>query len=262
MNVDNTGPGPESRAPRHLGRTAVVTGAASGIGQASAVRLASEGARVVLVDIADCGETTRMAANAGGEAVGVVCDVSSPESVEELRSEVVGSGGGADILVHSAAIAPFQPFAEITFEDWRRTIRINLDSTFLMVSTFVPAMRARGWGRVICLASGTFHLGSPNQVHYVASKGGVIGLVRSLATEVGPDGVTVNAIAPGLIKTQGTLAGPHAGMGLFERTVARQVVRRTGLPEDLMGLVSLLASDESSFITGQTILTDGGLARA
>jgi NAD(P)-dependent dehydrogenase (short-subunit alcohol dehydrogenase family) len=256
MDVENTGRNPYL-AGRHRGRTAIVTGAASGIGQASAIRLAAEGARVMLVDIADASDTARLIEEIGGEAVGVICDVSSPDSVDELRT-----AASADILVHSAAIAPFQPFREITFEDWRRTIQINLDSTFLMVSAFVPRMRERGWGRVICLASGTFHLGSPNQVHYVASKGGVIGLVRSLATEVGPDGVTVNAIAPGLIKTQGTLAGPHAGMGLFESVRARQVVRRTGLPEDLMGLVSLLASEESSFITGQTILADGGLARA
>ena len=255
--MDASDPGPNPQPARHRGRTAVVTGAASGIGQAAAIRLAGEGARVVLVDIADAGETVRAVEQAGGAPIAVACDVSSPESVEQLRA-----AGAADILVHSAAIAPYQPFAEMTFEDWRRTIRVNLDSTFLMTSALVPGMRERGWGRVICLASGTFHLGSPNQVHYVASKGGVIGLVRSLATEVGPEGVTVNAIAPGLIKTQGTLAGPQAGMGLFESVLARQAVRRTGLPGDLMGLVSLLASEEGAFITGQTILTDGGLARA
>jgi NAD(P)-dependent dehydrogenase (short-subunit alcohol dehydrogenase family) len=239
----------------------VVTGAASGLGQAFAVRLASEGARVVLADVSDTAETAHLAQAAGGQVIPIICDVSSEESVAAL-GEQVASAGGADILLNNAGIAPFQPFADVSFADWRRVMAVNLDSAFLLANVLVPTMRGRGWGRVICIASGTFHLGSPNQPHYVASKGGIIGFVRALAADVGADGVTVNAIAPGLIETTGTLEGPQQAMGLFERAVSRQAIRRTGMPDDLVGLASFLASGEASFITGQTILVDGGLARA
>lgn len=261
MSLDAAPPDAGSAVLRHRGRIAVITGAASGLGQAFAVRLAADGARVVLADVSDTGETARLAHAAGGQVISIDCDVSSPESVAALAQQVA-SAGGADILLNNAGIAPFQPFAEVSFADWRRVMAVNLDAAFLLAHALVPAMRDRGWGRVICIASGTFHLGSPNQAHYVASKGGVIGFVRALAADVGVDGVTVNAIAPGLIETAGTLAGPQRAMGLFEGVVSRQVIKRTGMPDDLVGLASFLASDEASFITGQTILVDGGLARA
>jgi NAD(P)-dependent dehydrogenase (short-subunit alcohol dehydrogenase family) len=245
----------------HRGRVALVTGAAVGIGQAYCTRLAAGGATVLLADVGSSEETRRMITDLGGEAISVTCDVSSPDSVAEL-AERAKAAGGVDILVHNAGIYPLTMFAEMTFAEWRRVMSVNLDSAFLLAQALVPPMRERGWGRVICIASGMFHSGSPGALHYVASKGGIIGFVRALAAEVGVDGVTVNAIAPGLIKSYGTTVGPHTELGIFDAVVAGQAIKRTGLPEDLTGAVSFLASEESSFMTGQTVLIDGGAARA
>jgi NAD(P)-dependent dehydrogenase (short-subunit alcohol dehydrogenase family) len=254
-------PEPAQRRGLHQGRLALVTGAAVGIGQAYATQLAVGGARVILADIGSTDETRQLIIDRGGEAVSAACDVSSPESVAEL-AEQAKAAGGVDILVHNAGIYPLTMFAEMTFAEWRRVMSVNLDSAFLLAQALVPPMRERGWGRIICIASGMFHSGSPGALHYVASKGGIIGFVRALAAEVGIDGVTVNAIAPGLIKSYGTTVGPHTELGIFDAVVAGQAIKRTGLPEDLTGAVSFLASDESSFMTGQTVLIDGGAARA
>jgi NAD(P)-dependent dehydrogenase (short-subunit alcohol dehydrogenase family) len=244
-----------------VARTAVVTGAAKGIGQSYACRLARDGMRVVLADLDSCAETEAAIAAENGVALSVGCDVSEPESVSALR-EAAAEFGDVDVLVHNAGIYPIQSFEEITFEQWRRLMSVNLDSVFLLSQAFVPGMRARGWGRVICVSSGMFHLGAPGGVHYVASKGGIIGFVRSLAAELGSDGVTVNAIAPGLIRSHGTSRGQHDALGVFDHVKSLQAIDRTGTPEDLTGFLSLLASDEAGFITGQTLLVDGGAARA
>ena len=141
-------------------------------------------------------------------------------------------------------------------------LAINLDSMFLLSQAFLPHMREQGWGRIVGISSAMFHAGSPGSLHYVASKGGIIGFVRALAAEVGPDGVTVNAIAPGLIRSDGTSKGIHDELGLFDMVVAHQAVKRNGLPDDLTGAISFLLSDEAEFITGQTLVIDGGLVRA
>jgi NAD(P)-dependent dehydrogenase (short-subunit alcohol dehydrogenase family) len=245
----------------HQGRLALVTGAAVGIGQAYAKRLAAGGAKVIIADVGSTDDTCQQIIDEGGEAISATCDVSSPESVAQL-AEQAEAAGGVDILVHNAGIYPMSTFGDITFAEWRRVMAVNLDSAFLLAQAFVPGMRERGWGRVICIASGMFHSGSPGALHYVASKGGIIGFVRALAAEVGADGVTVNAVAPGLIRSHGTTVGPHDELGIFDAVVAVQSIKRVGLPEDLTGAVSFLASDESSFMTGQTMLVDGGAARA
>lgn len=256
---------PETQKPPtarpHEGRTAVITGAAQGIGRAYARQLAADGARVVLADIGDASATCASVEQDGGAASAVSCDVSQPASVAALAEEVAAVGG-ADILVHNAGIYPLGPYHGITFEEWRRVMSVNLDSMFLLSQAFLPHMREQGWGRVIGIASAMFHKGSPMSLHYVASKGGLIGLVRSLASEVGADGVTVNAIAPGLIRSDGTSTGIHDDLGLFDMVVHEQAIKRTGMPQDLAGVVSFLVSDAASFVTGQTLLVDGGLARA
>lgn len=246
---------------RHQGRTAVVTGAAMGIGRAYACSIAAEGAAVVLADLTDAGETQALIEGQGGKATVVHCDVSDPDSIAQLAS-TAAEAGGADMLVHNAGIYPMRHFEEITFEEWRKVMSVNLDSIFLLTQALLPHMREQRWGRIVGIASGMFHAGAPGSLHYVASKGGVIGFVRSLAAEVGVDGVTVNAIAPGLIRSAGTSTGVHDDLGLFEMVAQASAVKRAGVPEDLTGALNFLLSDQASFMTGQTLLVDGGLARA
>jgi len=246
---------------RHNGRLAVITGAAQGIGRAYAERLAGEGAHVVIADIAPADDVRTQIEAAGGSASAVDCDVCDPTSVAELASAVAGLGG-ADILLHNAGIYPMGAHDQITFEEWRRVFAVNLDSMFLLSQAFLPHMREQRWGRIVGISSAMFHAGSPGSLHYVASKGGIIGFIRALAAEVGPDGVTVNAIAPGLIRSDGTSKGIHDELGLFDMVVEHQAVKRTGLPEDLAGAISFLFSDDAEFITGQTLVIDGGLTRA
>jgi NAD(P)-dependent dehydrogenase (short-subunit alcohol dehydrogenase family) len=245
----------EVAAPR---RTAVVTGAAHGIGRAYARRLAADGAQVVVADVADTGETEGLIRADDGVVSGVRCDVSDPDSVAALAAHAEGLGG-ADILVHNAGIYPHNAIEDIDFDQWRRVLSVNLDSLFLLTKAFLPHMREQGWGRIVGIASGTFHMGAPVGVHYVASKGGVIGFIRSLAGNVGADGVTVNAIAPGLIRSHGTEVFDPA---IFDELANAQAIKRTGVPEDLTGALAYLVSEEAGWITGQTLLVDGGMNRA
>jgi NAD(P)-dependent dehydrogenase (short-subunit alcohol dehydrogenase family) len=240
----------------------VVTGGAAGIGQAFARRLGQDGHRVVVADIAPAEETRALVREAGAEALVVRCDVASGESVRALADAVRTTFGGCDVLVASAGIYPIAPFEATSWEQWRRVLAVNLDSLFHLTQAFLPGMRAAGWGRIIAVASNLFHTGMGGMVPYVASKGGVVGFVRALAGEIGRDGVTINAIAPTLTRTRGTLEGPHQELGLFETVPERQAIPRLGLPEDLVGALSFLASDEAAFITGQTLPVDGGLVRS
>jgi len=247
---------------RHEGRTAVVTGAAAGIGQAYAQRLAEEGAKVVIADIGDPAETLAMVEAAGSEGIGVNCDVSSAADMAALAAAAQERFGAVDILVHNAGIYPIVPFAEMTFEQWRQVMSVNLDSMFHACHEFLPGMRERGWGRVLCIASTTFHAGTPGMSHYVASKGGLIGFLRSVAAEIGEDGVTINALAPSLVRSKGTIEGPHEELGLFDFVAQGQAIKRTQEPADLVGACSFLVSDDAAFITGQTLVVDGGWVRA
>lgn len=250
----------------HEGKTAVISGAAAGIGQAAAVRLAGEGALVVIADRDNADETLGLIESAGGKAIAVRCDVSNPASVSTLKEAVERNGGRCDVLVNNAGIYPMQPFDEITFEDWRRVLSVNLDSMFLMTKALTAGMRGRGWGRIINIASDTVNLMVPNLVHYISSKAGVIGFTRSLATEFGERGVTVNTIAPGLTRTPGTLnqkiPGGVSNEELFDRMANTQSIKRSEVATDLVGAVSFLASDDAAFITGQTLYVNGGLTRS
>jgi NAD(P)-dependent dehydrogenase (short-subunit alcohol dehydrogenase family) len=243
-------------------RTAVVTGGAAGIGQAFARRLAEDGRRVVVADLAPADETCELVSSAGGEALAVRCDVSDPDGVRALALAVEARFGTCDILVASAGIYPIAPFEETTWEQWRHVLSVNLDSLFLLTQAFLPGMRRSGWGRIVAVASNLFHTGMAGMVPYVASKGGVVGFVRALAGEVGGDGVTINAIAPTLTRTKGTMEGPHSALGLFEAVPRLQAIGRPGLPEDLVGALSFLSSDDAAFVTGQTLPVDGGLVRS
>jgi NAD(P)-dependent dehydrogenase (short-subunit alcohol dehydrogenase family) len=243
------------------GRVAVVTGGGASIGQACAVRLARDGHRVAIADIAPAEETEAMIRDGGGECFAAYCDVSSGESVAAFAAQLLERYGRCDVLLACAGIYPVANLSETSWEDWRRVMSVNVDSLFHLAQAFVPGMVDRGWGRVIAISSTVFHTGTPRFVAYTTSKGAVIGFVRSLATEVGESGVTVNSIAPSLTRTKGTLAGPQDELGWFELTRDLQAIKRTQVPEDLVGAVSFFASDDAAFITGQTLPVDGGLTR-
>jgi NAD(P)-dependent dehydrogenase (short-subunit alcohol dehydrogenase family) len=242
-------------------RVAVITGAAAGIGQETARRLAVDGHKIAVADIADADETIDLVRAAGSDAVAFRCDVSSPDSVAALGDAVANRFGRADVLIANAGIYPIRTFDETTWEQWRQMMSVNLDSLFLLLKAFLPGMRAGGWGRIVALASNTFHTGLPGLTPYVASKGGVIGVVRSLAGEIGEDGITINAVAPSLTRTKGTLEGPHQELGMFEHVASIQAIKRTQEPSDVAEAIAFLVSDGAGFITGQTLPVDGGSVR-
>ena len=250
----------------HAGKVAVITGAALGIGQAYARRLAEDGADIVIADRQAAGETVALVEAAGRQALAVQCDVAQPSDIAELAKQVQSRFGRCDILVNNAGIYPVQRFDDISFEDWRRVMAINLDSQFLTIKAFWPGMRERRWGRIVNQASDTFALNLTGFTHYIASKGGIIGLTRALASEFGEHGVTVNAIAPGLTRTPGTSGrnakpGAQEGVDEFAMAASHQSIKRGMTPGDLVGTLSFLASDDAAFITGQTIYVDGGHVR-
>lgn len=254
-------------AKGHKDKVAVITGGANGIGQAFAKRLAEDGVDIAVVDLADGTATVKMVEAAGRKAIYVKCDVSSESDVAAMAKAVIAKFAHVDIVVNCAGIFPQKEFADMTFADWRKVLSTNLDSTFLVSAAFAPGMRARKWGRIVNMASSTLGSVVTGFAHYVASKGGIVGFTRAAATDLAPFGVTVNAIAPGLTRSPGTIARPpRAGFATMEdefNAVAQmQAIKRVEVPDDLVGAVSFLTSDDSAFITGQTLNVDGGRVRS
>ena len=253
-------------AKGHKDKVAVITGAAGGIGQAFAKRLSEDGVHIAIADIGNSNETVKMIEAAGREAIAVQCDVSSEESVAAMAKQVSAKFRHVDIVVNCAGVFPQKDFPEMTFADWRKVLSINLDGTFLVTKAFVPGMRQRKWGRVVNMASSTLGSVVTGFAHYVASKGGIVGFTRALATDLAPYGITVNAIAPGLTRSPGTVVrAPRPGFTTmddeFNAVAQTQAIKRVEVPEDLVGAVSFLTSDDAAFMTGQTLAVDGGRVR-
>jgi len=238
------------------GRVAIVTGAGQGIGRAIAEKLRAEGASVIVAD-KNPETAAKTAAEIGGTAH--VTDVSDPDQVSALVAAAVDQFGKIDILVNDAAIVPFVPWEELDFAEWRRVMSVNIDGVFLMCKAVYPHMKAVGYGRIVNIASNVVTAGTPNMAHYVSSKGAVFAFTRSLATEVGAHGITVNAVAPGLTASEGVMASPHAEA--FDFVVSLQSIPRRGVPADIAPAVAFLASEEAHWITGQMLTADGGHTR-
>jgi NAD(P)-dependent dehydrogenase (short-subunit alcohol dehydrogenase family) len=244
------------------GRTAIVTGAGRGIGRAMAARLAADGARVAIADVAGYDVAAAELAKAGARTLGLKVDVSSESDTASMAEETLRAFGRIDVLVNCAAMfasVKLGPFEEIPANEWRRLLEINVLGVALCCKAVTPQMRRQKSGRIINLASGAPLKGVPHFLHYIASKGAVIAMTRGLARELGRDGITVNAIAPGLTVSDATAGRPEHLRNHAESIRAR-AIQREEHPEDLVGAVSFLAGDDATFMTGQTLVVDGGSA--
>lgn len=241
------------------GKVVIVTGAAGGLGRAFAQGFSDAGAALVVADIDSGGvsETAALLNASGGRATAVTVDVTNKDSTDALAAAAVDTYGRIDVLINNAAIYATltrKPFTEIDPAEWDRVMNVNVKGAWLCSASVFPRMTQPG-GRIINIASATVFSGSPLWMHYVASKGAVIGLTRVMAREVGPQGVTVNAIAPGFTLTE-------ASLGLIEDAetygVDRGAIKRASQPEDIVGTALFLAGEQSGYITGQTLVVDGG----
>jgi 3-oxoacyl-[acyl-carrier protein] reductase len=241
------------------GRVAIVTGGGGGLAEGICATLAASGAAVAAVDrsLEKAERVAQLASS--GRCIALEADVSDKASVDAMAQRVISELGGIDILVNNAAIYPLRPWTEIEEEEWDRVMAVNLKGYFLCARAAYPSMRERGKGRIINVASITFFIGWSGFLDYVSSKGAIIGFTRTLAREVGPDGITVNAISPGAFPTDAERVHPDQE-ALNRRILEQQSLKRRGTPEDVGNLAAFLASDAASFITGQTIMIDGGWA--
>jgi NAD(P)-dependent dehydrogenase (short-subunit alcohol dehydrogenase family) len=239
------------------GKVAIVTGAAQGIGRAIADGLARDGARIVVADLQGAEE----AAASYSEGVGLTVDVASEADVERMVSETVERCGSVDILVNNAGLyasLEMRAFTEIPLEEWRQVMDVNVASMFLTCRAVVPIMREQGGGKIVNISSGTPFRGVPFLLHYVTSKGAIVALTRALAKELGKDSIHVNCVAPGFTMSDGVKAHPEVVEKLQGVSVAARTIQRDQVPEDVVGAVVFLCTPAADFITGQTMVIDGG----
>lgn len=245
-------------------RTALVTGAGSGMGKATALRLAREGRAVGVLDIDEAGAdaVAEEITAAGGKALALVTDVSDRVRVEEAAAKLRAAFGPVTILINNAAVENFCPFTDIAEDNWDRLMAVNLKGPYILVQVLLPDMEAAGWGRIVNLSAIGAQIGAPNMVHYTATKGGVIALTRSLAVELGRKGITVNSVSPGFIDT------PMARRAIdgdkfpvhYEQILASYPIPRLGTAEEIAAACCFFASEDAGYITGQLLGVNGGAA--
>ncbi|MCP8892043.1 SDR family NAD(P)-dependent oxidoreductase [Sphingomonas hankookensis] len=246
---------------RLTGRSIIVTGAAQGIGAIYAMALAKEGARLAICDIASPNDTADAIRAAGGEVFAAACDVTDARAVARFVADVEATYGGIQILVNNAALfgnLALKPLEQITSDEWDRVMSVNVRGSFECVKAVMPVMRRQGYGKIVNIASGTVFKGAPMMLHYVSSKGAIVAMTRSIAREAGDAGIRCNCLAPGLTMSANVAANGDWAGRISEANIASRCLKREAVPEDLTGTLIFLASGDSDFMTGQTIVVDGG----
>ncbi|RWX81598.1 SDR family oxidoreductase [Neorhizobium lilium] len=242
----------------HENKVAIVTGSRLGIGRGIAELLAERGATVVLVNRTD---STEIAQSIGNGAISIIADVATEAGWDEVAAQVGQRFGRADILVHAAGIYPMATLGQMTPDEWRRVMAVNLDAHVLGARAIVPLMRKAGGGSIVAIGSDAVGMVTPPGMgfsHYITSKMGVVGLVRALANELASDNIIVNAVHPGITDTEGASGMPNEQKA---QVYMMQAIKRLGTPADIAGPVAFLTSDDARFVTGQTLVVDGGLLR-
>lgn len=246
---------------RLSGKVAIVTGAAQGIGAVYARALVAEGARVALCDLAAPDAAVADIRSAGGEAIGAACDVIDSNAVARFVAKTEQTFGGVHILVNNAAVFAdivLKPMTEIGSDEWDRVMAVNVRGSFECAKAVIPTMKRQGYGKIVNIASGTVFKGAPMFLHYVTSKGAVVAMTRAMARELGDDGIRVNCLAPGLTMSEGVKANSVWGGAVSSANIASRCLKREAVPDDIKGALVFLTSPDSDFMTGQTIVVDGG----
>tara|TARA_R110000851_G_scaffold58277_2_gene135282 strand:+ start:7084 stop:7842 length:759 start_codon:yes stop_codon:yes gene_type:complete len=246
---------------RMKGKVVIITGAAQGIGAVYAKAIAAEGAHVVVADVLDGSSVVAEIEASGAQALTITTDVSDERSAAAMANAAVERFGRIDVLINNAAIyasLKMQSFEEIDLDEWDKVMAVNVRGPFVCARAVAPHMRAQKYGRIINISSGTPFKGTPNLLHYVTSKGAILSLTRALARELGDHGIAVNTLAPGLVLSEGVVANAEMRERLTAPVIASRAIKRDQMPEDLIGPLLFLASDESAFMTGETVVVDGG----
>ncbi|BBC28805.1 (S)-1-Phenylethanol dehydrogenase [Streptomyces graminofaciens] len=246
-------------AGKLTGKTAVVTGGSTGIGQEIARRLAAEGADIAVADVDPADETRELVAETGRRFLSDKVDISDEEAIHGFAARVRSELGAADILVNNAAVVLLADFEHVTLDQWRRTFAVNVDGAFLASKAFLPDLKASGSGRIVNITSSSYWTAPPPFVSYISAKGALNGFTSVLAANLAAHGITVNGVAAGLVRT--AAAVENTSEAFFEQAVQIQDIKRVQMPTDVSGVVAFLASEDASFITGQIIVADGGSTR-
>lgn len=244
-------------------KVAIITGGGQGLGREYALRFCREGAKVVIaeINIDNARKVENEIKDMGGEALAVKVDVSKWEDTKNMAEKTLDTFGKIDVLINNASIyfgLENKPLEFITEEEWDRTFSVNVKGTWLCIKAVLPYMKKVGKGKIINVSSGTWLMGIPMLLHYATTKAGILGLTRCVSREIGPNGININAITPGFVTTEASKSIKNSPEGTFERVAQQTALGRNQNPEDVVGTVVFLASEDSDFITGQNIVCDGG----